>query len=281
MKKDSRRLSSSREEELSDLGEVIAARHKGLIDPIEIAHSNRITLSFGDYADAFDGLLEAKAGAFHIYCNLRRVEQKDSARSRFTLAHELGHYFIDEHRNALLAGVVPSHPSFCDYQSSNLVEVEADCFASSLLMPFSRFSAAANEETKGLVGVLNLASLFQTSISATAIRYLQMNLFPCVIIKWNKDGGYSWKRLSRSAYLAKLRKTVDNIENLPRDCPTAKVLKKTTTGLVESGTTKATWFPFVHASCEDNSIFYEQAISLGKYGALTFIYPENFTTKPR
>ena len=44
------------------------------------------------------------SGGWHIYCNLDCVGQKDSPRARFTLAHELGHYYIDEHRNALVAG---------------------------------------------------------------------------------------------------------------------------------------------------------------------------------
>ncbi len=272
MKASSRRLPRDREADLSDLAEAVGGRSGGLVDPLAIARSESITTSFGDYADAFDGLLENRSGSFHIYCNLRRVEQRDSPRSRFTLAHELGHYFIDEHRNALLAGHVPSHPSFCDYQSPNLVEIEADCFASCLLMPSSSFRAASRRARKGLPGILDLASSYRTSVTATAIRYLQMDHFPCVVVKWT-NGAYAWKRLSASAYAGRLRKTVEQVDRLPRDSPTGKVLKGTATGLVEAGTVKSAWFPFVSASSEDNSLFVEQAISLGRFGALTLLFP--------
>jgi hypothetical protein len=99
-----------------------------------------------------------------------------------------------------------------------------------------------------------------------------MDFFPCVIVKWSPEG-YSWKRLSQSAYIARLRKTIEDPGKLPPDSPTARVLKGSGSGLIEAGTTKATWFPFVSHSSDDNAIFHEQAISLGRYGAVTFLYP--------
>src|SRR5207247_1657430 len=108
--------------------------------------------SFGRYGDAFDGLLEHRSGRFHVYANLDRVEREDSPRARFTLAHELGHYFIDEHRNALAAGLALSHPSFCDFESDLPVEKEADHFASNLLMPAKGFRKLAARAPLGLEG---------------------------------------------------------------------------------------------------------------------------------
>ncbi len=94
-----------------------------------IAAAKAITVSFGRYGDAFDGMLEHRAGRFHIYANLQRLLREDSPRARFTLGHELGHYYIDEHRNALTAGAVPAHRSGSEYESRLLPEQEADCFA--------------------------------------------------------------------------------------------------------------------------------------------------------
>jgi len=130
-------ISKDRKEEIAELAETVADEHcpTGRVDPVLIAKAKGITLSFGRYEDAFDGLLEHCCGRFHIYCNLDRVERAGSPRARFTLSHELGHFYIDEHRNALKAGRAPSHPSFCDYESKNPVEQEADHFASCLLMP--------------------------------------------------------------------------------------------------------------------------------------------------
>jgi hypothetical protein len=83
------------------------------------------TAETGYYQEAFDGMLEWRDGVFHIYCNLSTVENSTSVRARFTLAHELGHFFIDEHRNALASGRVPAHPSFCNNANPE-VQVEAE-----------------------------------------------------------------------------------------------------------------------------------------------------------
>src|SRR5258706_3391311 len=100
-------LSPTREQEIAELAEAIADGYfpAKRIDPLAIIQAKGITTSFGHYRDTFDGLLEHQRGRFHIYANLDRVEQADSPRARFTLGHELGHYFIDEHRNALTRGL--------------------------------------------------------------------------------------------------------------------------------------------------------------------------------
>lgn len=265
-------LRAARETELSGLAEAVVESHGPLIDPHAIARAKRLSTSFNDYGTAFDGMLEARRGRFHIYCNLRNVDGPNAPRARFTLAHELGHYFIDEHRWALLSGRSPAHPSVCEYQSKLLIEVEADAFASELLMPWSRFLPASKQAKRGLPAVLDLASSFRTSLTATALRYVRADLFPCVLVKWN-PGGYGWKWISKSAWAAGFRKTIKDVERLPRDSPTARVLNSGAPGVVEAGTTMAAWFPFVGASSESNLIFYEQAISLGRFGALTLLFP--------
>ncbi len=58
-----------------------------MVNPLAIADVNGITNSFGEYGDAFDGLLELKDYRFHIYLNKNRLLSIDSPRSRFTLAH--------------------------------------------------------------------------------------------------------------------------------------------------------------------------------------------------
>ena len=113
---------------IGELAEAVAEEHapSGHTEPEKILASNKITLSFGNYGDAFDGMLEHLNGRFHVYANLNRLRTRDSGRARFTLAHELGHYYIDDHRRALQSGSTPRHASQTDFQSKNPVEVEAD-----------------------------------------------------------------------------------------------------------------------------------------------------------
>jgi len=177
----------ARVEEIAELAEAVADEHcpDGRVAPESIARANRITMSFGRYESAFDGMLEHLAGRFHIYCNLDRVGSADSPRARFTLAHELGHYYIDEHRNALAAGSAPAHRSQCEYESPNLAEQEADHFAANLLMPAWRFLARARQSPRGLEGIRKLAEWFGTSITATALRFANCDITPCAVVKWD------------------------------------------------------------------------------------------------
>lgn len=72
-----------------------------MIMPEIIATQSGITYNYGEYGTYFDGVLEHDAGEFHIYLNKQNILYQDNTRLRFSFAHELGHFFIDEHRNAL------------------------------------------------------------------------------------------------------------------------------------------------------------------------------------
>jgi Zn-dependent peptidase ImmA (M78 family) len=272
-------LSLSRAQEIAELAEAIAEEYfpSARVDPVAIVRAKGITVSYGHYGDAFDGLLEHRYRRFHIYINLDRVERAGSPRARFTFGHELGHYFIDEHRNALAAGLAPSHPSICEYESDLLVEKEADHFASNLLMPTYSFKQLAAPTALGLEGILKIAEHFGTSVTSTAIKYAQLDIVPCAVIKWNKDG-FGWKWLSTETFRARYHKTIESVNYLPEDSPTAKAVAGEhvpAQGFFSAGTTVSAWFPYVDDGGYRNAILIEQAVPLGRFGALTFLYPES------
>jgi hypothetical protein len=269
--------SSERLREIAELAEFVAEESwKGaVLDPESIAQAKGITLSFNDYEDGFDGMLECRAGRFHIYGNLARLQRRDSPRARFTVAHELGHYFIDEHRRVLESGAAGGHRSLCDYESRNPAEREADHFAANLLLPERRFRSAASRVAAGLSGVLDLAELFRASVTSTAIRYASLNVKPCAVVRWH-DSGVAWKWLSGSTREAGFRVTIEQPAKLPVDCPTARARAKEIPPkrYFESGTTASAWFPRIAPGSPRNVILIEQALSLGRFGVITFLYPE-------
>jgi len=274
----SSRISQDRKQEIEELAEAVANEYcEGLpVNPEVIAEKKGLTFSYGQYGDAFDGLLEYKEGKFHIFCNLDRVGKADSPRARFTLSHELGHYYIDEHRRTLIAGFSPSHPSSCEFESSMLVEKEADSFAANLLLPSGRFKKAARKVPRGMAGLRKLSDKFQVSLTTTVLRYVELDILPCAVVKWNWKG-YAWKFLSSSAYRSYFRKTFENSNKLPVDCPTRMALggqKAPDTGFFRSGTVASAWFPGILEDDDHNSIIIEEAISLGRFGVLTLLYRE-------
>jgi hypothetical protein len=271
-------IPAARKREIAGLAEAISTEYFPSVSKIEpefILKQKRITFSYGHYAEAFDGLLEHLEGRFHVYCNLDRVESANSPRARFTLAHEIGHFFIDEHRNALESGLAPSHASVCEYESKNPVEQEADHFASNLLMPTSKFKARAARVQRGLPGVLTLANEFGTSVTSTAIRYMQVEPIPGAVFKWN-DKGLSWSWVSDTIMAARWGSRVNRLDDLPIDSATRQALRNEILPdkpFLENGSTAATWFRRVAADGCRNEILVEQAIKLGRFGVLTFVFP--------
>jgi hypothetical protein len=266
---------ANRDEEIRELAEAVADEHcpKGRIEPRLIARAHRITFSFGKYGDGFDGMLEYRAGRFHIFCNVERVGPPETPRARFTLAHELGHYYLDDHRCAIESGV-PPHRSQCDSESPILVEQEADLFAAELLMPSGRFLSKGRRVATGMAGILSLAEEFGTSVTSTAIRYAAADVTACAVVKWEWKG-YAWKRLSSSAFRSRLRRTFEAPRDLAEDSPTRRTLAgeaPPTCGYFEAGTTASAWFPGVGGEDLRNLIFIEQAMPLGRYGVLTFLH---------
>lgn len=277
-------LSDERLSEIAELAEMVADGHcpQERVEPEKIARANELTFNYGRYQNYFDGLLEHKSGRFHIYCNLDRVEDPESGRAHFTMAHELGHYFIDEHRNALMAGAAPSHPSFCEHESKLFVEMEADHFASNLLMPEGRFRKACERKRVGLGSILELTKLFGTSITSTALRYTKLDIVPCAIFKWSNNGKLQWRWMSTDTFRARFGSTVQLATELPSDSPTAKAMRGESPpsgSYFEAGTTVSAWFRKVWDNSYRNDIMVEQSIALGRFGTLSFLYPDggNYT----
>ena len=185
-----------RKRELEDLADFIATEN-GTVLPVNvaaIAKDNGITYCMGDYQEYFDGMLEYEDGNFHIYINNRGRFNLNTPRIRFSFAHELGHFFIDEHRLALESGKSLHHPSkYCMIQR-NPVEKEADYFASCLLMPRSLFC----DDCKGEFSFRKLDELckrYGTSLPSTASRYMDYGSMPIAIVSV-KAGKIQYKLFS-------------------------------------------------------------------------------------
>lgn len=101
---------------------------------------------------------------------------------RFSVAHELGHYLLDGHADALLSSGRPVHQSYAGFGSDDRYEREADYFAARLLMPNPMFSQAARAAGDGLDAILSLSERCRTSIEATANRYVEEADTPVAVV---------------------------------------------------------------------------------------------------
>lgn len=101
---------------------------------------------------------------------------------RFSVAHELGHYFLPGHIDAILPDQTSVHKSRAGFVSDDPYEIEADHFAAGLLMPDPMFRSALIKADDGLAGIEHLAGLCRTSLTSTAIRYTEKATIPAAII---------------------------------------------------------------------------------------------------
>jgi len=98
-------------------------------------------------------------------------------RKRFSIAHELGHWH--HHRGKSLVCRVD------EYQPHHRLTPEriADAYAADLLMPNYLFQPLAQQQGKlTLKVVATLADAFKTSRTATAIRLVDSDLFPALLV---------------------------------------------------------------------------------------------------
>jgi hypothetical protein len=158
------------------------------IDPLAIAESEKPLLRAmgADFRDRFDGQLEyhRSRNRFLLFYNTkydRSLSGEHHPRTRFSVAHELGHYFIEAHR-AFLRRTSKFHPSRGEFLSDRIIEIEADAFAAGLLMPASLLAPMVNEGEMSFADIERWAGKFKTSMTSTARRAVELSDFPCALI---------------------------------------------------------------------------------------------------
>lgn len=164
-----------RKAQISKLSEFIASEFSDGNQTMlaEIADFEDVPVHYDNYEDAFDGMLLYGINSmdFHIHINIDKGNRLNSKRGRFTLAHELGHFFIDEHRLGLKYGLLEPHASFHNLDQKSLIEKEADYFAGCLLMPSIKFRNQQLPKKFSFDTLHKLSEAFHVSILSTLIRF--------------------------------------------------------------------------------------------------------------
>lgn len=172
------------------------------VDPFEIVKREGIKLSSGIYGDKFDARIEyyKSIGEFCIFYNLASGWRTEG-RVKFSLGHELGHYYLPHHRERLRNGY--RHNSVTDFVSRDPMEAEADNFSADLIMPMELF----RKEIKTFLGEFctlkdlgQLANRLGTSLTSTARRYCESDHEPCTIY-FSDDGVIDWGKASEDMRL--------------------------------------------------------------------------------
>ena len=174
------------------------------IDPLKVAETEKRLLRTGgsNLGNRYDGKLEfvRPKGVFLLFYNTKYdfavPEGEHHPRTRFSISHELGHFFIEHHHQSLRNGAVP-HRSINEFRSHRQIEREADAFAASLLMPTQFAKPIINERELSLDRIEGIANQFGVSMISAAIRSVCLSDFPCALAGI-RDGQVAWMFASES-----------------------------------------------------------------------------------
>ncbi len=163
---------------------------KPWVDVEAIANQHGIEVTRDDLGNDISGLLITKTGKTVIGVNNQGHGEN---RQRFTIAHELGHFFLGHHREKGMF-VDQSRHQFSLFlrnerssEGTNQQEIEANAFAAALLMPeqFVRVELVALMETGKIFDlssdneefIKSLSKTFKVSTMAMTYRIGNLDLF--------------------------------------------------------------------------------------------------------
>ena len=169
-------------EEIEQLGEEYARRYNpGSIAPFPY---ERITSAYPDLEVYFSDLEDDKVSGVTLFENDKYTvlvnSTKPDTRQHFTLGHELGHYFLHQEvlrrekgivdEDAILDG--PTMLYRMDDAAKTLLEIEANTFAASLLMP----EALLRSAWQAFGSIQECARIFRVSAVAMSLRLTRLGL---------------------------------------------------------------------------------------------------------
>lgn len=184
----------------------------------------------------------------------------NSGKRRFVRAHELGHLSL--HR-----GLKPyfrcDESDFYQWNRLSSHESEANEFASELLMPSDLFRQETRAKTFGISFISELADLFQTSFTATTIRYSQLGPEPIAVF-WSLKGVIQWSFRSDAFIARYLRKKKTSVH------PDSKTYQFYQKGTLAQSTTPQLVLPEVWLDDKrvpNDLLFYEDCLPMPKLEA--------------
>jgi Zn-dependent peptidase ImmA (M78 family) len=245
------------------------------VKPREIAKARDIVIQVkpAEVTGVSGAIIFAGDSATIIYS----TEYDNEGFENFSISHELGHWFLPGHPEEIIkAG--GAHMSRANFTQNTSIELEADHFASGLLLPSHLTRNLLSNNQIGLDGILKLAEAAHCSITAAAIRAAECSTYPmAIIVSKGNEIAYaftseSFKNLGKLAFLRK-GAPLPSGATQRFNADAANVLRAER---AVGETDLATWFDGSGRIVLDEEIF-----GLGKYGyTLTVLTSEALPEDP-
>lgn len=246
------------------------------IDPFEIAEKAEIVV------EAKPPDKEGVSGGIIFYGDNVGIFYSTSIENegfqRFTIGHELGHYFLEGHPAEIMKAA-PIHISRAGFtQGGSSIELEADHFSSGLLLPTRLVTRELYNRQIGLEGIVALSDVSACSLTACAIRAAECSPYPMAIIVSKGDQicyGFlseGFKQLGQISFPRKGMKLPQSATSAFNVDPNNILLGRKAC----ASTTLAQWF-----DGPDGYDLDEEIVGLGSYGfTLTVFSSESLPDDP-
>lgn len=217
----------------------------------DIAMLNGVQVREGGLAGADARLVRMGShGIIRISDKIRELGRK-----RFAMAHELGHWKLHQSASQLYDC---SEQDMINYTGSPM-EVEANTFASELLMPSMMFRPACRKGDPSLDMIRSLADEFCTSLTSTAVRYVEEAKETCIVV-FSEQGKVKWWK-GKDGYDAST--WIDAKQQIHPDSAAWECLKDGVAVTLLQKVPKTCWFQNLREYRQFEA--YEQAMQLGYY----------------
>lgn len=245
------------------------------IDPLKIAEAKEIDVQ--SKPPGMKGISGAMIFAGGKVTLIYSTEHNNPGFERFSISHELGHYFLPGHPEEIQkAG--GSHVSRANFTEHSSIELEADHFASGLLMPSTLVRKLLGRNIIGLDGIIALSDKAGCSLTAAAIRTAECSEYPvAVVVSQDDKVAYTFlsdgfKKLGQLSFLRK-GASLPNCITRTFNCESDNVLSAKR---VCGETTLENWF-----GGSGDITLDEEVIGLGNYGfTLTVLSSDTLPVAP-
>jgi hypothetical protein len=168
-----------------------------LIEKYSISNSKQINIediAMAEGAFVQEGPLDGSearllrgGGSAHI-----RIKEdiRERGKKRFAIAHELGHWLLHNNLSQWNLCTTSDLQEMQEYKGSPL-EVESNAFASALLLPTTLLRLRCEDAVPDLTLIQALAEEFDTTLTATAIRFVEECKEICAVI-FSENGRVKW-----------------------------------------------------------------------------------------
>lgn len=194
---------------------------------------------------------------------------KDAGQRKFTIAHEMGHFFIEKDRLPHLRGCTPDDLN--SYKSHKHNEDSANEFAAELLMYRPWFNKFIIKRNVNFDLIKELANHFSVSLSSAAIRYANIGKYPVAVV-YSKNGKVAWSTFNNYFPFRFI------IQGYPvhRDSAAYDFFAGKTMQTCSDLVPAKIWFPD-NFKAKESTYLYEQNVAMPNYNAvLTMLWQSEF-----